>query len=385
MTLRVLHVLEAFAGGTERHLLDLIGHVDGVEHLVAAPPTHLGKTTKEAADRARALGARVEIIPMRRSPGPHHAVAGIGSLHALIRRSRPDIVHGHSSIGGSVARLGARGTGVPVLYTPNGLARMRWALGVERALAPLTDWLIAVSESEREFALRHRLAAPERSCTIPNGIDVDPPEPLDPPLRERLGLPPEVPLVGCLGRLTWQKAPEVFVSACEIVVRQRADAHFVLIGSGPEADGVRRCLDRGHLDGRFHWLPELADAAAAFGELDLYVLPSRFEGGPYTPLEAMRAGTPMILTDVAGNRDTVEDGVSGKLVPVEDHRSLGAAIIELLDDPQQRAVFAAAASERLRTDFDARVMGARTAEVYASLSRAESLGSSVQVLAHPLV
>jgi glycosyltransferase involved in cell wall biosynthesis len=144
----------------------------------------------------------------------------------------------------------------------------------------------------------------------------------------------------------------------------------VLIGSGLHEDRVRAELEVARLGDRFHWLNGLPEAAAAFGELDLYVLPSRFEGGPYTPLESMRAGTPVVLSDVAGNRDTVEHGVTGLLVPVDDPGRLALAIGELLSDPRRRAAFAAAGTERLRTLFDVREMAAQTARVYERVAAA---------------
>lgn len=365
--LRILHALEAFAGGTERHLLDVVAYVTDAEHVIAVPSLHLGRSTVAAAARASRLGALVETVEMTRSAAPHRNAAAINSMRALIKRHRPDVVHGHSSLGGAISRLSATGMSVPVVYTPNGLSRASWALTAERYLRARTDWLIAVSESEREFALSKRLVPPGRVSVIPNGIDLQAPAPHDPSLRARLGIPDGTPLVGCLGRLTWQKAPEVYAAACRIAGRQVPDAHFVLIGSGLHDDKVRSELEGAGLDGRFHWLGSLPGASAAFGELDLYVLPSRFEGGPYTPLEAMRAGTPVILTDVAGNRDTIQHGVSGLLVPVDDHVRLALAIIELLSDPVRRARFAVAAAERLERLFDVRLMAAHTARVYGAL------------------
>jgi glycosyltransferase involved in cell wall biosynthesis len=362
--LRILHALEAFAGGTERHLLDLVRHVPGAEHVIAVPSIHLGRPTAQAARRAREEGAIVEIVEMTRSPSPHRNAAAINSMRALIRRHRPDVVHGHSSLGGAISRLSTPRMQAPVVYTPNGLSRAPWALTVERYLGSRTDWFVAVSESEGEFAVRKRLVPAERMSVVRNGIEQLPPPPPRPSLRARLEIPEHTPLVGCLGRLTWQKAPEVYVAACAIAGRSVPEAHFVLIGSGLEDAKVRDALEDSQLGDRFHWLDALPDAAGAFGELDLYVLPSRFEGGPYTPLEAMRAHTPVILTDVAGNRDTIEDGVSGLLVPVDDPERLGDAIADLLRDRERRARRAVAGAARLTPLFDVREMGEHTARVY---------------------
>jgi glycosyltransferase involved in cell wall biosynthesis len=130
---------------------------------------------------------------------------------------------------------------------------------------------------------------------------------------------------------------------------------------------VERALGEARLGDRFHWLPALPEAAAAFAELDVYVLPSRFEGGPYTPLEAMRVQTPVIVTDADGNRDTVEHGVTGLVVPVDDADALGAAITALLVDDERRRAYGAAGRERLETHFDVRAMGRATTRVYNEL------------------
>ncbi|HEY2772073.1 MAG TPA: glycosyltransferase family 4 protein, partial [Solirubrobacteraceae bacterium] len=150
-----------------------------------------------------------------------------------------------------------------------------------------------------------------------------------------------------------------------------------LVGRGPHRDRVRAALAEAKLGRRFHWLSALPFAANVFHEFDLYVLPSRYEGGPYTPLEAMRAGTPVVLTDVAGNADTVEDGVSGLLVGMDDSKALGDAIAYLMSDRQRREAIVEAAHRRLAAKFDVRTMGQETARVYEELvdSRRLTAGS----------
>jgi glycosyltransferase involved in cell wall biosynthesis len=365
---KVVHVLEAFAGGTERHLLDLVEYVPGFEHVLAVPSRHLGRSTARAVEIARALGATVELIEMCRAPSPVQNASAIRSLRALLRRIRPAVVHGHSSIGGAVSRVAAVGHEVPVVYTPNCISRSPWALAVERALGPRTDRLIAVSAGEAEFALRKRLIPPGRLTVIPNGITLEQPERLSPSLRELLGVAVDTPLVGCLGRLTEQKAPEVYIAACGIAGERLPEAHFFLVGNGAQRARAERALAATRLNGRFHWLEELPGAAGGFGEMDLYVLASRFEGGPYTPLEAMRARTPVIVTDVAGNRDTIEHGACGLVVPADDPPALGKAIVELMNDPPRRSAFARAGADRVAARFDVRTMGEQTGRVYEEVA-----------------
>jgi glycosyltransferase involved in cell wall biosynthesis len=363
VTRRVLHVLEAFAGGTERHLLDLVRHVDGFEHVIAVPSQHLGRSTARAMHAASAAGARVEPVEMGRSGAAVLNLSAFLRLRGLIDDLAPGVVHGHSSIGGALARMATATTGVPLVYTPHGLSRARWATTVERLLRHRIDRFIAVSPSERDFALAHAVVRPGRVVVIPNGIDLEPPPAPDQSLRERLQIPGGVPLIGCCARLNWQKAPEVFVAAAALVSRALPEARFLLVGSGPLKPSIDHAVQDARLSHRFHLLPSLDNAAASLPELDAFALPSRFEGAPYTPLEAMRAGVPVIVSDAAGNRDTVDSGVSGLVVPTDDPVRLAEAIVAVIEDPGLRERLIQGGRTALER-FDVRRMAAATRRVY---------------------
>jgi glycosyltransferase involved in cell wall biosynthesis len=354
---RVLHVLEALEGGTSRHLVDVVRHADGTDHVVAIPSQRVGGLTDERALPAlREAGAEVRFVTMHRTPWSYANGLALGTLGRLVRRLRPDVVHGHSSIGGMLARLAATGSGVPTVYTPNGITTVRAGVAVERALRRRTDVFVAVSESEGELAVRLGLAKPEQVAVIPNGVTLDlPPSPVD--LRSHLGVATDAPLVGTVARLVPQKAPEDFVAACERIGREVPEARFVLIGDGQLEREVDAAVARAGLDGRFTRIPSLPGAAGVLGQLDVFALSSRFEGGPYAPLEAMRAETPVVLTDVVGSRDAVEDGVSGLVVPPGDVPAMASAVVGLLRDPDRRHRMGQAGRQRVVSTFDVRSMG----------------------------
>ena len=358
----VLHVLEAVEGGTARHVVDLVRHVDGIRHEVAIPwRRSFGVTDESAAPSLRAAGATVHLLPMHRRPwAPANAVA-LHALFQLVGRRRPDVVHGHSSVGGALARVAARGR--PVVYTPHGIVEARAYLAVERGLGRWTARLVAVSPSEGDLAARLRLVGPGRIAVIPNGVDLDlPAGGFD--LRSRLGLAPATPLVGTVARLVTQKAPVQFVRTCALVALRHPDVHFLLIGSGPLQPDVDRAVREGSLVGRFHHLPSLPAAAGVLDQVQVVVLLSRFEGGPYLPLEAMRAGTPVVVSDVVGNRDVVEDGVSGFVVAPQDPVAAAARVVDLLDQPETGRLMGQAGRLRVADHFDVREMGRRTKALY---------------------
>jgi glycosyltransferase involved in cell wall biosynthesis len=362
----VLHVLEAIEGGTSRHVIDVVTHAAGTDHTVVVPPRRVGGETDEGAVPAlRAAGAGIELLTMHRTPWSRANGPALVRLRRIIRQVGPDVVHGHSSIGGVLARVAATGTGIPTVYTPNGITPVRLGLVVERALARRTDRFVAVSTSEAELARRLNLA--RHVVVIPNGVDLTPP-PVPLQLREHLGLPPDVPLVGTIARLVPQKAPEVFVAACARIGAADPDVRFVLIGTGElEAELDRAVAGSGVAD-RFTRLPVLPGAAGVLDQLDVFALSSRFEGGPYAPLEAMRAGTPVVLTEVVGSRDTVEHGVSGLIVPPEDPDALAGAVLGLLRDPDRRRRMGQAGQDRVAARFDVRAMGRALDELYAGLA-----------------
>lgn len=371
----VLHVLEALEGGTSRHLVDVVRHAVATRHSVVVPARRSGGLTDaRAIEHLVEAGAEVHLIDMRRRPWTAANLAAVFRLWRLAGRIRPDIVHGHSSIGGVVARLGAARLARPVLYTPNGITQVRGGLVVERWLRRRTTTLIAVSPSEAELATRLGLIPSARVVVIPNGIDpAGPADSMD--LRAHLGIDPGAPLVGTIARLVPQKAPLQFVALAERVAATDPTACFVLIGSGELGDRVDSAAAAAGLGGRFFRVPALPEAAGVLAQLDVFALTSRFEGGPYAPLEAMRAATPVVVTDVVGSRDAVEHGVSGLVVPPDDPDAISAAVTALLGDPVRRRALGEAGRSRVAERFDVRTMGEALDRLYRSLAgRPSSIG-----------
>jgi glycosyltransferase involved in cell wall biosynthesis len=358
----VLHVLEALSYGTSRHVVDLVQHTAGVEHHVAVPPGRsTGITDTRAADAIRSAGGHVHVIDMRRLPVHPVNVRAVWALTRLARRLQVDVVHGHSAIGGALARV------LPVragrVYTPNGFAQGRVSLWIERLLGRRTDRLIAVSASEARFATEQRLVPEARQTVIPNGVELELPAPTG-ALRAALGIGPDVPLIGTVGRLDPQKAPFDLLTMWRQVADIRPDAHFVLVGDGSLAahvDAAARDLPR------FTRLGYVENVAAAMQDLDVFVLLSRYEGGPYVALEAARAGVPLVLTDVVGNRDVLVPQESGVLVPSGRPHEAAQAVLGLLEDDRRRTALAQGMRRRLAERFDVTAQAARHAELYREL------------------
>jgi glycosyltransferase involved in cell wall biosynthesis len=369
----VLHVLEALEGGTARHVTDLVRHVGGVTHHVAVPPRRVGGMTDSlAVPEMEAAGATVHRVGMRRMPLSPRNAAALARLRRLVVRIRPDVVHGHSAVGGALARLATADGRAGRIYTPNGLHPSIVAMNVERGLRTLTDRWIAVSPGEAAVAAVRDLAPPSRIVTIPNGIDLadgpaaDGRAPVD--LRHLLRLPPDAPVVGFVGRLVRQKAPEIVIEAAALLRRQRPDVRTVMIGSGSREGALRALMRERGLAGSVHLIPYLPRAALVMDQFDVLLLPSLYEGCPYTVLEAMRAGTPLVVSDAVGNRDLVIDGVTGRLVRQGHPEDTAAALMDVLGDPDGARRRAQAARAHLSAHHDVTETTAATAAVYAELA-----------------
>ena len=359
----VLHVLEASGFGTGRHLTDLVGATPEVDHVVVLAPRRIRRgdpPTSGTADRLRQLGARVVEVPMRRLPvHPVNAVAA-ARVRDLTRTLRPDVVHGHASVGGALARLATQGLPVRRLYTPHALLPSRAAMAAERALARTGEQVVALSPSEADQIVALGLAGRDDVVVIPNGLDLS--RPVDAPptdLRARFALG-DCLVVGFVGRLAPQKAPEHAVQAVARLAAEVAEVHLVMLATGPQLGETERLVDALGVTGRVHLAGFVPGADTLLHQLDVLLSPSRWEGGPYVPLEAMRAGVPVVLSDCIGNRDVVEPGVSGERVAVGDVDGYARALARLLTDSGHTDRVVQAAHHRLRERFDL----ARTSRAY---------------------
>lgn len=361
----IMHVLEALEGGTARHVVDLVRHATTCRHEIVTPLERVGGATDaDARPAMAAAGATLHELAMRRDPIRAANAVALARLVGLVRARRPDVLHAHSSIAGLLARLAGAATGTPTVYTPHAVTENRAGILVERALGPVTAALIAVSRSEAERVASLRLVRRERVTVIENGIElvaIGAP-PLD--LRAHFGLDPGTPLVGTISRLVPQKAPEDLVAAWAAVARRVPEARFVLVGSGPLQGAFDAAVERHQLAARVFQLPSLPGAARVLDQLQVFTLASRFEGAPYSLLEAMRAGTPIAATEVVGTIDLVDDHLSGLLAPAGEPEALGAAIVWLLTDEVLVERLVAGARAQLVRRFDVADMAARTAALY---------------------
>jgi glycosyltransferase involved in cell wall biosynthesis len=205
---------------------------------------------------------------------------------------------------------------------------------LERYAASLSDALITVSELNRQEAMNIKLAPPEKFRTIYSGIDLNRFK-VDVDRIEQcrsLGLSPDLPIIGTIGRLTTQKAPLDFVAAAKTVLQQKPNVQFIMVGDGPLASEVQQAIGA---EQRIKVLGYRADIPGILAVLDVFVLSSLWEGLGRALTEAMIMSVPVAATAVDGVPELVSHEQTGLLSPPGQPAQLAENIIRLLDDPEE--------------------------------------------------
>jgi glycosyltransferase involved in cell wall biosynthesis len=323
--------------------------------------------------KARQAGHEVVLLPHLRSEiAPLHDRRALADLRACLRGF--DVVHTHSSKAGALGRTAAHQLGADrIVHTFHGFpfhqfqswVRRTAYIKVERSVGRFTDVFLAVGSAVAAEAVTRRIAPPERVRTIGVGVA----KTLNAPgahdraeARRMLGVPPGMSVVGTVGRLAFQKAPEDFVAALAMLGRD--DVFAVWIGTGPLRAEVERLAARRGLSGRMLFIGERHDVAALLPGLDVFAMASRYEGLPCAIVEAMGAGLPVVATAVNAVPDVVIAGETGLLVPASAPDLLGRAIGYLLDHPAAAARMGAAGRSRLGEELSPDALGAVLGEAY---------------------
>jgi glycosyltransferase involved in cell wall biosynthesis len=267
----------------------------------------------------------------------------IAKLVSLVRQSKPDVIHGHSSKAGILGRATGVLTGVPTVYTPNAYYGMgkqagaRAALfnGLERLFAGLGH-TVNVSEDEAVFARQRLGVRPTRQHVVPNAVDtsVFKPALAEEKKRWRLakGLPADAVIVGTLGRLSYQKDPVTLYRAFEMFARHRPAVYLAHLGTGELARDCKEWIGQSGLSSRILRIEYSPEPSEFYRALDAFVLSSRYEGLSFAVLEALATNLPLVLTEVPGNRDFLRLGLSHlRTAPAEKPAALAQAIGECLD------------------------------------------------------
>ena len=325
-------------------------------------------------EEAREAGFQVVLQEHLRSEiSLTHDRAALADLKAVLGAGQFDVVHTHSAKAGALGRLAARDAQVErIVHTYHGFPfhefqsrlRRHTYIRIERSLAKFTDAFLAVGPAVAAEAIVRRIAPSERVRTIGVGVNSGPaPEFSDQAeARRLLGVPLGMRVIGTVGRLDFQKAPEDFVNA--LAGLHRKDVYGVWIGDGPLRAKTEKLAARRGLVGRMTFLGERTDVADLLPGLDVFAMASRYEGLPCAIVEAMAAARPVVATAVNAVPNVVISGETGLLVPAGRPELLSRALDYLLENPSVAARLGAAGRAHIGDELSPAALGAVLDETY---------------------
>jgi glycosyltransferase involved in cell wall biosynthesis len=315
-------------------------------------------------------GVRCFSIPMARGYGGRHDVNALLALRDHFKSRTYDALHCHSTKAGFLGRLAAPWK-TPVVYTPHCIAfdtslprpQRRAARLMEKLLAPRTAHFIAVARHEARVIRRARLCSQKRLSVIYNGIDL---EEFDEILNSTTETQNSKFTIGCFGRLTRQKNQAALLRALPLVHRKVPQARLLLVGSGEDERMLRTLSENLKLAGAVTFAGEIEEARPHYLRCNIAAQPSRWEGCPYSILEAMAARRAIVATGVGGVPEVLHTP-AGIIYRVTRPEILAEHLTALMQDEGYRKQMGQKARQLIEERFTATRMVERTIEVYSRL------------------
>ena len=310
-----------------------------------------------------AASARVREVAI----GGDHDIGFIGRMRAEIRSAKPDLVHLHSRRGADVlGAIAARLERVPVVLS-------------RRVDNPERGWVVPIKYRlyDRVIAISDAIRAVLAGCGVPAGkLRVVPSAvncaefegPRDIAwLRGEFGLGAENQCVGIVAQLIPRKGHADLFSAWPDVLAAAPAARLLVFGRGPLRERLESESTRLGISSSLRFAGFRDDLHRILPCLDLVVHPAHREGLGIAVLQAACAGVPVVATAAGGLPEIIEDGVSGRLVPVSDPAALAAAIVAILRDREHARALATVAAQRVRMRFGVAAMVDGNLAVYREL------------------
>ncbi len=370
----IVHVIYALGtGGLENGLVNILNRapVDRYRHAIICL-THSGPFA------ARLTVPDIEVIELHKKPG--HDLGMYWRLWKQLRRLRPSIVHTRNLAALETQLLGVLLPGCKRVHGEHGRdvtdldGTNRKYQRLRRLVSPLVHRFIAVSRDLSDWLVDTVGIRSDKVVQIYNGVDAarftpataayaENPESNAPDFRILMkGMPPGfLPargaiVVGTVGRLATVKNQALLLDAFHALLQQQPDLQSrlrcIIVGDGPERPALEAQIQSLAMSDQVWLTGDKDDVARWLACMDIFVLPSLGEGISNTILEAMASGLPVIASDVGGNPELVEEGVTGLLFPSGESEALTEALARLVEDPFLRSQMSRSAVRRIERDFD---------------------------------
>jgi glycosyltransferase involved in cell wall biosynthesis len=354
--LRILHAVRAPVGGIFRHIMDLAnGQIDRGHHVGIIADSLTGGKRAEAAlaEIAPRLKLGVYRFAIHREPRPTDALAWVNFMR-LIRRLKPDVLHGHGAKAGAFIRLKNRSKDTIRVYTPHGgslhyppnALKGAFYSRLERALMNSTDLFLFESAFARDTYQRIIGTPSGLVRCVFNGVTADE---FDPIVKAA-----DATDIVYVGEFRHIKGADLLIDA---VARLRADGKPVtltLAGDGEEIDALKAQIAKLGLAEAVRFVGHVK-ARYGFSKGGLLVVPSRGDSMPYVVIEAAAAGIPMVAANVGGIPEIFDTHTDALFAP-SNIGAMAHAIESALENPEGALAQAKSLHERIFQHFSQKAM-----------------------------
>jgi len=387
--IKILYILEATSGGTQKHVIDIAKRIDKTEFQIDI--VYSTKRNKYFAEESDGTFNKTFGLPISRG-GSFSDLSNILRIRKIIKQNKYDIVHCHSTKAGFVGRLAAfLSNHHNVLYSPHGFLfcdtriklRKFLYLSIEKYLGYLTKVLIATSGSEKDLALKHNIVSNKKIITLYNSID--PAEYSDfkyvNRVPEKLNGKKADIILGTVSRLSYQKDPLTLIRSFKIINQKYPNTKLIMVGDGPMFGKCSNLINELKIQDKVELTGYRRDYKDYCKQFDIFILSSHYEGLPYALLEAMMLGLPSVGTEVVGIKDVIVHGKSGFLAKEGDYKGIAEAVINLLENPSLLSIFSDNARRITVENFNFNEGIKEYEEFYSSFSN----GNGIVVQLNPLI
>lgn len=348
-------------GGAQIHIRDVAAQMVKLGHEAHVLSGHAGDFVEDLTSK----GIYFHEIPSLRQP--IHLWQDLKALfvtRALLKKIKPDLVSCHSSKAGLIGRLASYSLSIPTLFTVHGwsfrvsiMSKLKILAYVflEKLAANFCDCIITVSAFDYHLGIKYKIISPEKLNIIHNGV-MD--YPLSLPEKE---LRPPLPLrVIMTARFEEPKDHLTLVEAC----RNLPEIELWFIGDGLLEDSIKTKVIKYSMQNRVHFLGRRKDVAELMTQCDVFALISDSEGFPRSTLEAMRAGLPVIVSDVGGAKEAIIEGENGFSIQRGDVSALHQALLFFINNSDRLPSMGGLSRKLFEQKFNFSIMFYNTYDIY---------------------
>ena len=292
----------------------------------------------------------------------------ISRLKNFLKEGNFNILHTFLFHANILGRLLGKGIKIPVVISSqqsiDGWRRKRHVL-IDRWTSRFSDAIISVCHAAKKRLVSVEKIEPEKIYVIYNGLDISevPQRKNKDSEKEKLGISDGL-VIGMVGNFRGMKGHDIFIQAAQLLLKIRGDFHFLIVGDGKQRKKYELEVHLNGLKNHFHFLGRVSNIYNALNLMDVFVLPSKWEGLPISILEAMAFKMPVIATEVGGIPEIVRKDQTGVLIPPNDPIALRDAVLKLLENTSFSQKLVERAHQEILQKFDQERMVRETVAVY---------------------